>query len=491
MSDDVGEAGIGVYSTACRMATAVRSREISARELLELHLDRIEAVNGAVNAVVSLDPERARARAAEADEQTARGEPLGPLHGLPHAFKDTHEVGGWRTTFGSPLRADHVPRRDELLVERVRAAGAVTVGKTNVPEWAAGSHTFNPVFGTTRNPYDLDRSAGGSSGGAAAALAAGMLPLADGSDMGGSLRNPASFCNVVGLRPSVGRVPTWPSTNGWELTSVGGPMARTVGDVALLLSVLAGPSRRAPLSLESPGATFAPPLHGDLAGVRVGLSVDLGGAFPVDDAVADVVRRQGAVLEAAGAVVEEAAPVLQRADAAFRTLRAWLFHTRFRALLDKRPDAFKPSLRANIEEGAGLTGEDVARAYRQLTSVHDRMRAFFETYDLLALPVSQVPPFSVEEEFPTVVAGVPQEGYLDWMRSAYLITVTGCPAISVPAGFTPQGWPVGLQLVGPFRGERRLLELAHSFEQATRIGDRRPPLPPPLPQPVPRPSGPA
>ncbi len=460
------------------MAAALAAREISARELMDLHLDRIAEVNPDVNAVVSLDEERARAGAAEADERFARGEPVGPLHGLPHAFKDTHEVAGWRTTFGSPLRADYVPKRDELIAERIRGAGAVPIGKTNVPEWAAGSHTFNPVFGTTRNPYDLSRSAGGSSGGAAAALASGMVPLADGSDMGGSLRNPASFNNVVGLRPSVGRVPAWPTTNGWELTSVGGPMARTVEDLAFLLSVIAGPSSRAPLSLEAPGSAFAPPLRTDagLSGVRVALSTDLGGAFQVDHAVAEVVAAQAAVFTDAGATVEDAHPVLHSADAAFRTLRAWMFQHRFRALLDKRPDGFKQSLKDNILLGADLSGEDVAVAFQQLTSIHDRMRAFFETYDVLALPVSQVPPFSAEEEYPSSINGQPQATYLDWMRSAYLITVTGCPAISVPAGFTPEGWPVGIQLVGPVRGDRRLLEIAHAFEQATRVGDRRPEL---------------
>jgi amidase len=467
-------ADIDVYSTAREMVAAVAGREISARELLELHLDRIAEVNPAVNAVVSLDEERARAGAAEADELQARGHELGPLHGLPHAFKDTHEVAGWRTTYGSPLRADYVPKRDDLVAERIRRAGVVTIGKTNVPEWAAGSHTFNPIFGTTRNPYDLTRSAGGSSGGAAAALASGMVPLADGSDMGGSLRNPASFNNVVGLRPSVGRVPNWPTTNGWELTSVGGPMARNVEDLALLLSVLAGPSSRAPLSLETPGSAFAPPLTGDLSGLRVALSVDLGGAFAVDHAVADVIAKQATVFETAGAAVEEAHPVLHSADAAFRTLRAWLFQYRFRTLLEKRPDGFKQSLKDNILLGADLTGSDVARAYQQLTSIHDRMRAFFERYDVLALPVSQVPPFSADEEYPSEINGEPQATYLDWMRSAYLITVTGCPAISVPAGFTPEGWPVGIQLVGPVRGERRLLEVAHAFEQATRVADRRP-----------------
>jgi amidase len=462
------------WSSAREMAAAIAAREVSSRELVQLHLDRIAAVNPGVNAVVSLDEERALLGAAQADEATARGDDVGPLHGLPHAFKDTHEVAGWRTTFGSPLRADYVPRRDELIVERIRRAGAVTIGKTNVPEWAAGSHTFNPIFGTTRNPYDLSRSAGGSSGGAAAALASGMVPLADGSDMGGSLRNPASFNNVVGLRPSAGRVPSWPTTNGWELTSVGGPMARSVEDLAFLLCVIAGPSRRAPLSLEAPGSTFAPPLHGDLAGVRVALSVDLGGAFNVDRAVADVVRAQAGVFEAAGASVEDAHPVLHGADSAFRTLRAWVFQARFRTLLDKRPEAFKQSLRDNITAGADLTGADVATAYRRLTSIHDRMRAFFETYDVLALPVSQVPPFSADVEYPATINGEPQATYLDWMRSAYLITVTGCPAVSVPAGFTSEGWPVGIQLVGPMRGERRLLEIAHALEQATRVGDRRP-----------------
>ncbi len=465
---------LDVYASARAMVAAVARREISARELLELHLERITAVNPRINAVVSLDEERARAAAAEADQRLARGERVGPLHGLPHAFKDTHEVAGWRTTFGSPLRADHVPRRDELVVERIRAAGVVTIGKTNVPEWAAGSHTFNPVFGTTLNPYDPTRSAGGSSGGAAAALAAGMVPLADGSDMGGSLRNPASFNNVVGLRPSVGRVPTWPAANAWEPTSVGGPMARSVEDVALLLSVIAGPSRRAPLSLETPGSAFAPPLRGDLRGLRVALSTDLGGAFAVDPAVADVVRAQGVLLAAAGAEVDEAHPVLHGADAAFRTLRAWVFQTRFRALLDKRPDAFKPALRENIEAGAHLTGADVARAYQQVTALHERMRVFFERYDVLAMPVSQVPPFAAELEYPTDVGGEPQSSYLDWMRSAYLITVTGCPALAVPAGFTPEGWPVGLQLVGPLRGERRLLEVGHTVERLTRAGERRP-----------------
>jgi amidase len=467
---------VTVDSPAREQLAAIAAGRISARELLDLHLARIEQVNPVVNAIVSLDPDRARAAAAEADERQARGEPLGALHGLPFAFKDTHEVAGWRTTFGSPLMADHVSAHDDLVVDRIRAAGVVPIGKTNVPEWAAGSHTFNPVFGTTRNPYDPSRSAGGSSGGAAAGLASGMVPLADGSDMGGSLRNPASFCNVVGLRPSLGRVPAWPSTNLWETTGVTGPMARTVDDLALLLSVIAGPDPRVPTASQTPGSAFAPPLTGDLRGLRVAHTVDLGGAFDVDRQVREVVDAQASVLTDAGAVVTEAHPELVRAEETFRTLRAWLFQDAFGDLLAKQPDAFKPALADNIRAGADLTGRDIARAYTDRTRLGERMRRFFETYDLLVMPVSQVPPFSAELEYPTEIEGRPQHSYLDWMRSAYFVTVTGCPAISMPAGFTPEGWPVGLQLVGPVGGEQRLLEIAAAYERLTGAGRVRPPL---------------
>ena len=455
-----------VDSTAREQADAVRARSISARELLDLHLARIAERNPRLNAVVSLDEERARTGAAAADEQLASGAAVGPLHGLPFAFKDTHAVAGWRTTYGSPLRADHVPDADELLVERVRGAGVVVLGKTNVPEFAAGSHTFNPVFGTTLNPVDPSRSAGGSSGGAACALAAGMVPLADGSDMGGSLRNPASFCGVVGLRPSLGRVPEWPLYNQWETTSVGGPMARNVGDLALLLSVMAGPDPRAPQALGDPGVEFAPPLSGSLAGLRVALSTDLGGAFEVDHDVAAVVAASAPVFAAAGAAVREAHPDLSLADDTFRTLRAWHLQAKLGPLLREHPDSFKQSLADNIRLGETLSGADVARAYTQRTALSEVMRHFFASYDVLVLPVSQVPPFPADQEFPTAINGRPMETYLDWMRAAYLITVTGCPAISVPAGHTPEGLPVGIQIVAPHGADRRLLEVAAAFETA-------------------------
>ncbi len=467
---------IGIYSTARDMVGAVARREISVRELLELHLERIDATNLSVNAIVSLDVDRARAQALELDEQTASGAPLGPLHGLPARLQG-HPRGG---------RVAHDVR---LAAARRLRAQARRPGRGADPGGRRGHDRQDQRAGVGRGlahvqpdlrrhpqPLRPDPLGRRVQRGAGAALASGMVPLADGSDMGGSLRNPASFDNVVGLRPSVGRVPNWPTTNGWELTSVSGPLARNVEDLALLLSVLAGPTSRSPLSLETPGSSFAPPLRGDLAGVRVALSVDLGGAFAVDHAVADIIRAQAGVFESAGADVVDAHPVLHSADAAFRTLRAWLFQHRFGALLAKHPDGFKPSLRDNIEAGEHLSGADVAKAFRQLTSIQDRMRAFFSTYDVLALPTSQVPPFSGEEEYPASINGETQATYLDWMRSAYLITVTGCPAISVPAGFTPEGWPVGIQLVGPVRGERRLLEIAHAFEQATRVGDRRPTL---------------
>jgi len=459
-------ADLTVESTARDQAAAVRRGEISARELLDLHLAQIAQRNPELNAIVSLDEERARDGAKRADEAMAGGADVGPLHGLPFAFKDTHVVAGWRTTFGSPLFQDFVPDRDELIVERVRGAGVVVIGKTNVPEFASGSHTFNPVFGTTLNPVDPSRSAGGSSGGAACALAAGMVPLADGSDMGGSLRNPASFCGVVGLRPSLGRVPQWPQYNQWETTSVGGPLARNVGDLALLLSVMAGPDPRAPQALGDPGIVFAPPVPGSLTGLRVAVSTDLGGVLEVDTEVASVVEASRAVFESGGATVDAAHPDLAEGDDTFRTLRAWHFQARFGRLLAEHPDDFKQSLADNIRAGERLTGADVARAYTQRTTLSERMREFFAGHDLLVLPAAQVPPFPADHEFPAEINGKAMATYLDWMRACYLITVTGCPAISVPFGRTSDGLPVGVQLVAPYGADRFLLEVAGAFEAA-------------------------
>jgi amidase len=461
---------------ATELATLVRGREISARDLLEAHLARIDRLNPGINAIVTLDADRARAAADAADIALAEGRVLGPLHGLPVAHKDTHATGGMRTTWGSPLHADTVPAQDELVVARLKDAGAIRVGKTNVPEFAAGSHTFNPLFGATHNPYRHGLSAGGSSGGAAAALAAGLVPLAEGSDMGGSLRNPAAFCNVVGLRPTPGRVPTWPSPMGWSQLSVQGPMGRTVADVALQLSVLAGPDRRVPISLDDDPAAFLMPMPTSLAGLRVAWAPDLGGRVPVTPAIQAVLSASIGVFERLGATVSKASPDLTGADEVFGTLRAWLFDAAFGELVRSNPDKVKEAIRWNAELGARLTGADVGRAEVLHTQLYERVVSFFDDYDVLLAPTTQVLPFPVEQEYPTEVGGVPLENYLDWMRSCTLISATGCPALSVPGGFTPDGLPVGLQIIGAPRADRRVLEAGHAFEQATRFGERRPAL---------------
>ena len=462
------------YAPIRQLANLLQTGQISARELLQVQLSRIEAVNPLVNAVVSIDAERAMAAAARADQQRASGAALPVLHGVPCAFKDTHATAGLRTTFGSPLLREHIPVADDLIVQRMLAAGVVTVGKTNVPEFAAGSHTFNPVFGVTRNPYDLSRSAGGSSGGAAAALAAGMVPVAEGSDLGGSLRNPASFCNVVGLRPTAGRVPDWPSTSYWDTMAVSGPLGRTVDDVALLLSVIAGPDPRVAHSLDDPGRDFAHVGDLDLTGVRVAFSADLGAAVPVEPAVQAVLTGAARTFAELGCVVEEDCIDFGGAEEVFRTLRAWAFAAGSQHLLREPRELVKASLRWNIEQGLGLTGQDVARADAQRNVIFQRAREFFSRYDVLLLPTSQVVPFDADDEYPQQVAGIAQQTYLDWMRSCYLVTVTGCPALSVPAGFSPDGLPVGVQLVGPHRAERDLLRIGRQFERATGAGTRRP-----------------
>jgi amidase len=464
------------FRPATELAAMLRGKELSARELLEAHLARIDRINPALNAVVTLDAEGARAAADAADAALAGGDVLGPLHGLPVAHKDTHATGGMRTTWGSPLFADTVPAADELVVARLREAGTVRVGKTNVPEFAVGSHTFNRVFGVTRNPYRPELSAGGSTGGAAAALAAGLVPVAEGNDTGGSLRNPAAFCNVVGLRPTPGRVPSWPVALAWSTLSVQGPMGRTVGDVALQLSVLAGPDRRAPLALADDGSGFAAPLPTDLRGVRVAWAPDLGGRIPVDPAITAVLEPAVRVFADLGADVEADCPDLSGADEVFGTLRAWQFDAAFTELIGRHPDQVKDSIRWNAEQGARLTGPDIARAELEHTRLYERVVGFFDSYDVLLAPTTQVLPFPVEVEYPTEIGGVPQENYLEWMRSCTLLSPTGCPALSVPAGFTPDGLPVGLQVVAAPRADRALLEVGHAFEQATGHWRRHPQL---------------
>jgi amidase len=463
------------FLPATELARRIRAQELSASEVMAAHLAQIEQVNPLVNAIVTLLPEQAMRQARAADEALARGDSIGPLHGLPVAHKDLFPTKGIRTTFGSPIYKDFVPDHDALIVERLRRAGAITIGKTNTPEFGAGSQTYNPVFGATHNPYDLTKTCGGSSGGAAVALACGMLPIADGSDMGGSLRNPASFCNVVGLRPSPGRVPVWPSLTGWFTLSVAGPMARTVQDVALMLSAIAGPDPRSPIAIPEPGSRFAEPLERDFRGVRVAWSRDLGG-LPVDPRVTAAIDGQRHVFEALGCMVEDCEPDFSGADEAFKVLRAWHFELAYGELLRTHRAQLKDTVIWNIEEGMRLSGPQIGRAERLRTELYHRMQALMERYAFLILPVSQVPPFDVQQPYVTTINGAQMETYIDWMRSCYYISVIGLPAIAVPCGFTPEGLPVGVQIVGRHQDDWGVLQLAYAFEQATGLWRRRPPV---------------
>ncbi len=462
------------FMTARELAESIRRRELSAREVMTAHLQQIAKINPRVNAIVSqLDEERALELAEEADRALAAGEPVGPLHGLPIAFKDLEDAVGFPTTYGSPIYRDNYPARDALVVERLRAAGAIGIGKTNVPEFGLGSHTFNPIFGVTRNPYDLTKSAGGSSGGAGAALASGMLPIADGSDMGGSLRNPANFNNVVGFRVSPGLVPGWPSSAPWIGLSVKGPMARTVGDVALLLSVMTGQDARDQLAYPVDPRLFAQPLDREFRGVRVAWCLDLGG-LPLDRRVRAVLEAQRATFEDIGCIVEDAAPDLADADGIFRDLRAFLVASSYVDLLATHRHELKPEMVWNIEEGLRLSAVDVGKAMARQQELFERVRQFMMRYDFLLCAVNQVPPFDLNLRYPTEIEGVPMETYIAWMKSAYWITVTRLPAISVPAGYTDDGLPVGIQIVGRFRDDLGVLQLAYAFEGATQFWRRRP-----------------
>ncbi len=469
MSDDL------CFQPATDLAALLRSRAVSAEEVMRAHLDRIECLNPSVNAIVTLDAERALEGARAADRGLARGDAPGLLHGLPIAHKDLLPTKGMRTTFGSPIHRDYVPDTDAILAERCRDAGAILIGKTNTPEFGAGSQTFNAVFGATRNPWDLSKTCGGSSGGAAVALACGMVPIADGSDLGGSLRNPASFCNVVGLRPSPGRVPNWPTMNAFFSLAVLGPMARTVQDLALTMQAIAGPDPRAPIATPEPGSRFAQPLGRDFKGVRVAWSHDLCG-LPVDPSVTAALEPGRRVLEDLGCRVDEAEPDLCLADEVFQILRAWHFEGAYGSLLDSRRAELKDTVVWNIEEGRRLTGHDVARAEIRRTELYHRVGKFMEQYEFLAAPVVQVPPFDVDQHWVTEINGQPMQTYLDWMKSCYRISATGLPALSVPCGFTASGLPVGLQLVGRSQDDFGLLQLAYAFQEQTGLWKRHAPL---------------
>jgi amidase len=461
------------FMSAVQMAALIRMRKLSAREALAAHMKQIERVNPKVNAIVTLVPEMAAVAAAKADEMQARNQTLGLLHGLPVAHKDLIETRGIRTTFGSPLYKDYIPTEDDLVVERMRRAGAITIGKTNTPEFGAGSQTFNKVFGATHNPYDLTKTCGGSSGGAAVALACGLAPVTSGSDTGGSLRNPAAFCNVVGFRPSIGRVPNPKAAFAWSTLSTAGCLGRSVADLAYVLSTIAGPDSRSPLSIDEPGDRFARPLERSFKGVRVAWFKDLGGV-PFDPRVRAVVDGHRKTLESLGCIVEQAEPDFAPAEVAFRTLRAWVAASTYGARLHEHPDAFKDTLQSEIGEGMRLTGVDLARAEVAHGQIWRRFQAFLEKYEYFVLPTTQVPAFDVHTPYPTEIAGVKFDNYIDWMKSCWYISATGNPAASVPGGFTPEGLPVGVQIVGRNKEDFGVLQMAHAFEQVTGFGNKHP-----------------
>lgn len=468
------------FQGARRTARLIRARKVSAVEVMRAFIAQTERVNPQVNAIVTFLPEAALAEAKKLDRRLARRggtDGLGPLAGLPIAYKDLVDTKGIRTTRGSPIYREHVPVADALLVARLKAAGAITLGKTNTPEFGAGSQTFNAVFGTTLNPYDPRKTCGGSSGGAAVAVACGMLPFADGSDLAASLRNPGNYCNVVGFRPTPGRVPAVPAQNCWDTLPVIGPMARTVEDAAFLFAAMAGPDSRAPVSQPEPGRLFARPLKRSFRKVRVAWSADFGG-LPVDPRVARVLARQRGVFEALGCRIEDATPDFSGATEAFETLRALAFAGRYAGLLKSHRHLLKDTVIWNVEQGLALDGARIARAEALRSELYQRMRAFLERHEFLVGPVNQLPPFPATEPYPREIAGVKMANYLDWMKSCYFITITSHPAISVPAGFTGDAppLPVGIQIIGRYRDDFGVLQLAHAFEQATQVWKRRPPL---------------
>jgi amidase len=461
------------FMTATELVGLLKSKKISAREVLEAHLAQIERVNPKVNSIVTLVADRAMADAANADDAIAHGRLRGTLHGLPIAHKDLVDTAGIRTTKGSPFFRDNVPTQDAPIIQRIRAAGAITIGKTNTPEFGAGSQTFNPVFGATRNPYDTSKTCGGSSGGAAVSLACGMVPIADGSDTGGSLRNPASFCNVVGFRPSPGRVPS--DGHSWSPLSVSGPLARNVTDLALFFNAIAGPDSHSPLSLDDDQNRATRSLGRDFKGVRVAWWKGLGG-IPFEAETRDIINAQRKVFESLGCIVEDAEPDFAGVDEAFPTLRHLSYYTNQGPLVKQRPEWVKDTIKWEVAEAERQTGADVARAMARQGKMYADGATFFERYEYFVLPVTQLAPFDVTTEYPKEVAGIPMPTYIDWMRSCWYVSFMSNPAISVPAGFTKAGLPVGIQIVGKARHDWSVLQMGRAFEAATNVGQRRPPI---------------
>ena len=458
-----------VLMDATVLTSAIHSRKVSCVEVMSAYLDHIERLNPKVNAIVALqDREKLMAQARERDAQLGRGESMGQLHGFPHAVKDLQAVKGIRMTMGSPILKDFVPTADGLMVERLREAGAIFIGKTNTPEFGLGSHTYNPVYGATRNAYDAKRSAGGSSGGAAVSLALRMLPVADGSDYGGSLRNPAGWNNVFGFRTSIGRVPT-DTRDAW-LPSMGvtGPMARNVTDLAMLLSVQAGFEARLPLSLDGEGTSFQWRLGASFKGKRIAWGGDFKGYTPCESGVLEVCRAAVMNFESLGCTIEEAIPDfdLEAVWRAFMRLRGWQQGSPLLAYYNDpaKRGLLKAEAIFEIEMGLKQSAYDITAASVVRTDWTRAVRRFFERYDFFVVPTAQVFPFDVNEHWPQEIAGKKMETYHEWMKAVCLVTMSGCPALAAPAGFNDKGLPIGIQLIGPSRQEFSCLQLAYAYE---------------------------
>ncbi len=469
-----------VKMDARSLSHAIAARHVSCAEVMTAYLDQIAAFNPKVNAVVALqDRDKLMAQAREHDAMLAKGQNMGVLHGFPQAPKDLQPVKGIVSTSGSPIHKNFVPTADSIPVARMRAAGAIFVGKTNTPEFGLGSHTFNPIYGATHNPYDLTKTAGGSSGGAAVSLALHMLPVADGSDYGGSLRNPAGWNNVVGMRNSLGLVPTAGEDVWMPAMGVIGAMGRSVADLALLLSAQAGYDSRAPMSMDGAGSRFLGPLEANFKGKRIGWLNDLGGAAPYEPGVLDVCREALKTFETIGCTVETATPQGSVEDAwqAFIKIRQFQQGANFRIFYNDpaRRALLKPEAIYEVEGGMKLSAFDVTNATIARTRWSNAFHRLFERYDYLVMPTAQLFPFDINEKWPQAIAGKSMRTYHEWMVAICMVTLSGCPAIAVPAGFSSAGLPMGIQIVAPVHHDLDCLKIGHAYEQASNWTAKRPP----------------
>lgn len=465
------------WLSAVELARMIHARELSPVEVIDAVLTRLDRVNPRINAYCTITAEQARAAAREAEAAVRGGSPLGPLHGVPYSLKDLTPTKGIRTTSGSKIFEHHVPTEDAIIVERMRAAGAILIGKTNTPEFGIKPFTDNRIFGATVNPWALDRTAGGSSGGAAAAVAAGLGPLAEGSDLAGSIRIPAAWCGVVGFKPSQGRVARYPTPAAWNAMGANGPITRTVADAALMFSVITGPDPRDPLALPHTGEEWGRVTNAaSVRGLRAAWTPDLGGAAAVEPAVAAVCERAARRFADLGCALETASPEIGNIVVPFRALNAAVRQATVGRYLDEWRDQMDPILVRRIEAGRALTGEDIGRAEVERSAYHQRLRRFFETHDLLLLPTTGVAATPLASPLPATVAGRPIGDHLDLLVPTLAFNFSGYPAISVPCGWTPDGLPVGLQIVAGWRQDALVLRAAAAFERIAPWAERRPPV---------------